>query len=572
MDSLIDLGDVAQLYNARETRRRNDQYEQNSLLQQRSLDEDVKNREQRAEFKKLEIGNKLLDDATVPLEYKAKIYGHIAQLAGFPEFDEPQLVRAGDTLQKIGKAYEEKNTPELEKQIFDLGYRFPKMALDNLTLLEKTQGLTQKAEEYRMKLELHKPKLEALEEKTATLQAMNQEYRPVIDQFRIHLSQFGSVGASLYGREAKNRDATIVLNPDVKRVVSEAQDRQQQSAALGMKAEEDLSYWNAQQQAIDEGTSTRSQAVVTEHVVAARQVIEARKAEAEWLGDLSKGTWDKTKYTAFLKAERTLTESARATVKGMKSITDERLALAQTKFDQKTLIETNTSKAGVELLQALDGKNITDEKTISAALAAVTKPYARSGGVDVKELSSIVNNIRGTGTKIFNYDPKPSVAEAGKLASVNLAVEDIRDARKTYVRSDGSIDRLSILSGSLGVPWTQGRTADVGLQKAIEVKLRADTGAAAPDKEMKRFHKQFTPSTLDSDELIRYKLDSFEVWMQTVADTKDPLGALRRRSDELLNEGTLSRLNSPAYKRLREQFPGASSTDIMGFLKKEQGK
>ena len=140
------------------------------------------------------------------------------------------------------------------------------------------------------------------------------------------------------------------------------------------------------------------------------------------------------------------------------------------------------------------------------------------------------------------------------------------------MKPDGSIDRGALLAGAAGLPFSQGRTAAGYVEKSVEIKLRAATGAAARPDETKQYVRMFGPSVKDSDELIKYKLDSFENWMQTIVDTTDPEGALRDRAQLLLSKGTIGLLQTPDYKELRTKFPQISSGAIVEWLQKRKGK
>jgi hypothetical protein len=193
-------------------------------------------------------------------------------------------------------------------------------------------------------------------------------------------------------------------------------------------------------------------------------------------------------------------------------------------------------------------------------------------GVGAEEVLKGAKDPNRPLVEVSTYDRKQGVNEASKLINVSEAISELGEVRKMVVSEDGSINRGVMLAAALELPFTKGRTVSQFIKKSIEIKLRANTGAEAKDKEIKLYDKMFGPSVKDSDELIRYKIDSFELWMQAVADTTDPEGALRRRANELINEGTFSQLNSPEYKFLRKKFPQASSAQIMVFIKSKQDK
>jgi hypothetical protein len=162
------------------------------------------------------------------------------------------------------------------------------------------------------------------------------------------------------------------------------------------------------------------------------------------------------------------------------------------------------------------------------------------------------------------------VAEAGKLANLTQSIGELREVRNAVVSPDGGINRGTLFAAALNLPFTKGRDINVFVEKAVEVKLRAATGAAAPGDEVKRYARDFGPSIKDSDELIKYKIDAMEDWMQTVSDVVDPVGALRARRDALLSPSMVNLLNSPEFKRLRKMDPQASSLDLLTFIRERK--
>lgn len=200
-------------------------------------------------------------------------------------------------------------------------------------------------------------------------------------------------------------------------------------------------------------------------------------------------------------------------------------------------------------------------------LGKVAKRY----GVKITDIAGALKDVNKPAAEI-NINTKQTVAEAGKLANVNQAISELQQVRQTFINPDGSINRTQMVAGAWSLPFTKGKGAAQFIEKAVEIKLRAATGAAARPDEMRMYEKMFGPSAFDSDEIIKYKLDSFENWMQTVAETTDPEGELRSRAEALLNKGTVSLLTTPEYQELRTKFPQASASDIVRFLQSRKKK
>lgn len=171
------------------------------------------------------------------------------------------------------------------------------------------------------------------------------------------------------------------------------------------------------------------------------------------------------------------------------------------------------------------------------------------------------------------FDPKQSVTQAGQLVNLTQSVREIGEVRKMVVDPDtGEINRAKLFAADLNLAFSKGRDINSFMEKAVEIKLRAATGAAAPPAEVKKYLRIFSPATLDSGDLIKYKLDALEEWMQSTADISDPLGSLRERADKLLSPGISDVMKSPEYQSLRKMRPNASVRDIVRFLEAKKKK
>jgi hypothetical protein len=66
----------------------------------------------------------------------------------------------------------------------------------------------------------------------------------------------------------------------------------------------------------------------------------------------------------------------------------------------------------------------------------------------------------------------------------------------------------------VGTPGTRGRELRTLLLDAVEAKLRAESGAAVPEPEVKRAAKRFIPSLADSANNVKIKLDNLEAYLK----------------------------------------------------------
>lgn len=436
---------------------------------------------------------------------------------------------------------------------------------------EEYRALAMKRQEHEALVTRMKPEMNAL----ATLSRVAargienatplvQQMQPIEEKFLKDQKRLGSAGAT------SARDEAIAINPALAKFHDD-REKAVDSLQAGLDAlhqKEDAASLHLQK--IGLGTEN----------------LQEGESLEKLQGDLSAIGHQITYTNANLAMAKDPTPANLQAVSAMKTGLDDRLkALETTKASSEeglairrnAQVETARKNQFGEKVTAVTNEGqryyaaLPDAQQTPQAAARIAVQLKTRHGIDVAT-EDIMKGTKNPNKPLveFNYDKKQSVTEAGQLANVNQAISEIQDARQVYIKPDGSVDRAAILSGSLGLPFTEGRSADMGIRKAVEIKLRAATGAVAPKEEVKNYLKMFAPSNLDSDELIKYKLDSFENWMQTVADTTDPLGKLRQRSNELMSEGTVGKLNSPEFKMLRQKFPQQSTRDIMEFLKKHQ--
>jgi len=120
------------------------------------------------------------------------------------------------------------------------------------------------------------------------------------------------------------------------------------------------------------------------------------------------------------------------------------------------------------------------------------------------------------------------VSDAGQQASIKLIDEDIKAIRKEVFTDEGEVDTANLAAGAFGVPFTEGRGTKQRVKRVVETKLRAATGAAAPDQEVKNYADMFSPTLGDTKGQIETKLKHMEDWSRMVLEGVDPAEAARR--------------------------------------------
>ena len=69
-----------------------------------------------------------------------------------------------------------------------------------------------------------------------------------------------------------------------------------------------------------------------------------------------------------------------------------------------------------------------------------------------------------------------------------------------------NVNYKNVVNSKLGTPWTQGRMLAMLNKEAIEAKLRAETGAAAPQPEVTRLNERFRVDVSDNAETAQMKM------------------------------------------------------------------
>jgi hypothetical protein len=121
---------------------------------------------------------------------------------------------------------------------------------------------------------------------------------------------------------------------------------------------------------------------------------------------------------------------------------------------------------------------------------------------------------------------------AGKLTLVTQGIKDIDEAKKIIFKPDGTLNDNAVLGMNMpgGGFGEEGRMAYSKIYNAIEGKLRAETGAAAPDSEVKRIVDRFRPRTQlaggfgDTAKSAADKMDRLREFLENTRVGIDPQG------------------------------------------------
>ena len=170
-----------------------------------------------------------------------------------------------------------------------------------------------------------------------------------------------------------------------------------------------------------------------------------------------------------------------------------------------------TAEGGSRSVPVLNVKNLEADQ---ASLSKIISESAAQG-----KKVSLPQGVTPTPTDPAPVSPKTvTPTEAVRIESIRQGLRIIRDVRKRFIRPDGSIDRTLVATTFFSLPGTEGRQRGQELANALEAKLRADSGAAVKDSEIKRLMKTFLPDPLDSNEGIVSKFDRMDEFLSGALD------------------------------------------------------
>jgi hypothetical protein len=168
------------------------------------------------------------------------------------------------------------------------------------------------------------------------------------------------------------------------------------------------------------------------------------------------------------------------------------------------------------------------QKTLSAAMPVYTITPTDKG------LQTFQTKGAGAGNFVRQDSPLPQAKEtpeaAAKMALINQGIEDVKRANKMLFSQDGKIDRALLAKAMVSLPGTSGREFNSYIYNAIEAKLRAESGAAVPESEVKRMARRFVPGTMDNDSTIKSKMSRLNEWLGMAQTMTDPSGSRARHS------------------------------------------
>ncbi|NOZ37557.1 MAG: hypothetical protein GXP11_05725 [Gammaproteobacteria bacterium] len=202
----------------------------------------------------------------------------------------------------------------------------------------------------------------------------------------------------------------------------------------------------------------------------------------------------------------------------------------------------------------------TDEKgNVINALIDVSKlqnggPAADGQPVQPGQPTVGQDGIISLGTK---KEKTMTVEAASKAAMMQQGMSDLKKAQPMLFNETGELDRVNATNAWLNTPGTEGRLIYSYYFNAINAKLRAESGAAVPEEEVKRGLKVFMPSPMDNDITAQEKITRLQQFMNTALTNMDATGRLVPADAELATWMSKEQQKVQAY----ESLPHPKTTD-----------
>ena len=166
-----------------------------------------------------------------------------------------------------------------------------------------------------------------------------------------------------------------------------------------------------------------------------------------------------------------------------------------------------------------------------------------------------------TNIKVDINEKPMNMTDAAKFSAMRQALTEMDNVSSILFDEKGNINRSVIASSSeieipligtslKGLPFTKGRELRQAMLNAIEARMRAETGAAAPESDIIRALERHLPSNLDSDSAVRGKINRLKDYVRESINLVDPVGTQRSRAS---SDTPVQSLKEPAQQKSFEQ-------------------
>lgn len=408
--SLLDMDgfvrNVVGIQNLSETRRRNDIYEKNSLLQAEQNKIDQQKLKQQTAFRAFDELSKMADHPALALNLDKQadlllMQGQVMATglgikAPLPSKEE--LLGGFDQIKTLTrstmKAMQEGRTADAQQLALDAAFANPRWGRTLVDEMKKVGDLTQQWHEFDVKSQTHRAQLEAINLKNGKLKLQEG----FLGEHAAGLTRVANLAGdpkfarqfqevlSFQKPEARQAYLNLPENQAFKQAFEQQIDAEKKDMGffegMGQEAE---GLQPQKLHLLDEEVSARAKALAdaqakspdgqapeadAQELKTYELVRKARAIEAEWLKD----PYSKDKWRALKKAEQDLKIEQGSTGKKLTDLGDQRLALAQSKFDLKTQTGLAESELQSEFIKGIThGK--ADSQSLGDAIAIVKQKY-----------------------------------------------------------------------------------------------------------------------------------------------------------------------------------------------------
>lgn len=404
--SLLDMDgfvrNVVGIQNLSETRRRNDIYEKNSLLQAEQNKIDQQKLKQQTAFRAFDELGKMADHPALAtnLDKQADLLLMQGQVMAtglgvkVPLPSKDELLGGFEQTKTLMRAMRSGDQEKASGALMDAMTANPKWARTVLDDMKKAGDLTTQMQELDLRLQTHRSQLEAINVKTGRIKMQ----QGLFTEHAAGLTRVTNLGGdpkfarqfqevlSFQKPEARQAYLNLPENQAFKQAFEQQIEAEKKDMgffdSLGKEAEglqpqkvhlleqdvmaRSAALADAQAKSPD-GQAPQEQA---EDLKGYNAVWKARQVEAEWLKD----PYSKDKWRALKKAEQDLKILQGGTTKKLTDLGDQRLALAQSKFDLKTQAGLAESELQSEFIKGIThGK--ADSQSLGDAIAIVKQKY-----------------------------------------------------------------------------------------------------------------------------------------------------------------------------------------------------
>lgn len=212
------------------------------------------------------------------------------------------------------------------------------------------------------------------------------------------------------------------------------------------------------------------------------------------------------------------------------TITGQRnLATGEVKSDPRTIKDTTL----IQTLKSI-GVDVNTPEGATLVRNILTKPKVsvninkENNGLFKTPQGFMLNDLNDPtkGVVPIPGGPKDNLTgeNAGKAQMLRTAQNAAKDIDGLVFDKDGNVDSVNLVNAALNLPGSQGRELRQKMEFGIQAITRLETGAAMPQEELENTRTRFMPTPLDSDKIVKLKLEMFNDFIGGTLKLLDPTG------------------------------------------------